>query len=77
MHYNIKSHFRSMYTDSICDGCRKEESNTKHILECNSLLGKNEIVTYLPNYEDLFSNEEEEQAYISRIIKENLRWIQY
>ena len=49
-----------MYIDSICDGCRKEESNTKHILECNSLLGKNEIVTHLPNYEDLFSNEEEE-----------------
>ena len=77
MHYNIKSHFRRMYIDSICDGCRKEESNTKHILECNSLLGKNKIVTYLPNYEDLFSNEEEEQAYISRVIKENLRLIQY
>ena len=73
MCYQIKSHFRSMYEDSVCEGCQKEESNTQHILECNQLLGKNELVTYLPLYEDLFGNNEEEQVYISRIIADNLR----
>ena len=63
--------------NTICGNCPNIEFNQKHLFECQFLLGKNEIVTYLPNYEDLFSIEEEEQAYISRIIKENLRWIQY
>ena len=38
--------------------------------------GKNQLVTYIPKYEDLFGNEEEEQVYISRIIEENLRRLQ-
>ena len=73
MHFKIKNHFRNMHEDSICDGCRKYESTTKHTLECETLLGKNQLFTYIPNYEDLFGNEEEEQVYISRIIEENLR----
>ena len=64
---------RNMYEDSICEGCRKEESNTRHILECEKLFGQNELVTYIPLYEDLFGNQEEEQVYIARIIEENLR----
>ena len=32
-----------MYTDKFCDDCRKEESNTKHTLECNSLLVKKKL----------------------------------
>jgi hypothetical protein len=73
MSFKIKSHFRNMCEDSICDGCRKEESNTRHILECEKLFGQNELVTYIPLYEDLFGNQEEEQVYIARIIEENLR----
>ena len=47
--------------------------NTQHILECEKLLGSNEIVTYIPYYEDLFGNEEEEQVYTSRIVADNLK----
>ena len=61
-----------MYENCVCEGCQKDESNTQHILECNQLLGQNELVTYLPLYEDLFGNNEEEQVYISRIIADNL-----
>ena len=73
IHFKIKSHFINMHGNIICDGCREWESNTKHTLECETLLGKNQLVTYIPNYKDLFGNEEEEQVYISRIIEENLR----
>ena len=73
MNYKIKSHFINMFENSICDGCRNEESNTRHLLECEKLLGQNELVTYIPYYEDLFGNQEEEQVYIAMIIAENLR----
>ena len=72
MHYKIKTHFRNMYQDVICEGCRKAESTTKHTLECSSLLGMNELVTYLPQYEDIYGEDEIEQAYISRILRDNL-----
>ena len=49
MNFKVKSHFRRMHIDTICDGCRIAESTTEHSLECQTLLGKNELVTYLPN----------------------------
>ena len=76
MHYKIKTHFRNMYQDVICEGCRKAESTTRHTLECSSLLGMNEIVTYLPTYEDIYGDDEIEQAYISRILRDNMSRLQ-
>ena len=75
MHYSIKTHFRNMHENTICGGCNIEESTSKHTLECQSLLGRNEIVTYIPIFEDLFSEDEEDQVYISRIITDNLKRI--
>jgi hypothetical protein len=72
MHFKIKSHFRHMHLDSICDGCRIDESTTKHTLECKELLTNSEIVTYIPSYQDIYSNDEDEQVYIARIIQDNL-----
>ena len=77
MNFNIKSHFRHMHSDNICDGCRQYESTTRHTLECQSLLGRNELVTYIPDYEDLFGDDEVEQAYIARLIRSNLDRISY
>ena len=72
MHFKIKTNFRNMYLDTICDGCRKAESTTRHTLECPILLGKNEIVTYLPIYEDIYGDDENEQVYISRLLRDNI-----
>ena len=47
--------------------------NQKHLFECNFLMGKKEILTYIPKYEDIFVGEIEEQIYSSRILKENFR----
>ena len=66
-----------MHLDSRCDGCRTHESTTKHTLECPSLLGGNELVTYIPDYEDLFGQDEQEQVYIARLIKDNLERLPY
>ena len=72
MHFNIKSHFRNMHVDSICDGCRIHESTTKHTLQGQSFLGGNELVTYIPDYRDLFGKDEQEQVYSARLIKDNI-----
>ena len=73
MHWKIKTNFRKMHQDSICDGCRMEESNLKHTLNCPVLIGRNELVTYIPDCEDIYGENEDEQVYICRIFKDNLR----
>ena len=73
MCFKVKSHFRSMHLNIVCEGCLTEESTTKHTLECPDLIGKNELVTYLPDYKDLYEEDEDLQAYIARIFKDNLR----
>ena len=76
MSFSIKSHFRNMHVNTICDGCHTEESTTSHALICAALLGGNEIVTYIPNIEDLYGENEDEQVYISRLLQDNIRRMQ-
>ena len=33
INYRIKTHFRNMHEHTICDGCKIEESTTKHTLD--------------------------------------------
>ena len=62
-----------MHTTVICGGCKTHESTTKHTLECINLLGGNELVTYIPDIDDLYGDNEDEQVYIARILKDNIR----
>ena len=62
-----------MHENTICDGCKTEESTTSHTLNCTGLLGGNELVTYIPSIEDLYGEDEDEQVYISRILQDNIR----
>ena len=55
--------------NTICGNCPNIEFNQKHLFECQFLLGKNEIVTYIPKYEDIFIWDIEDQIYASRILK--------
>ena len=72
MSFSIKSHFRNMHDNVICEGCNVEESTTKHTLHCNSLLGRNEMVTYIPDILDLYGLDEYEQVYIARLLQDNI-----
>ena len=72
MCFKIKTHFRNMFENTVCEGCHREESTTSHTLSCKSLIGGNEIVTYLPNYDDLYGEDEDELVYLARVIKDNL-----
>ena len=75
--FKTKTHFRHIYQYTIFEGCRKEQSNTDHTIECPYLLGINQVVTYLPDIRDLYKNKVEEDVYIARILKDNLRRLPY
>ena len=46
---------------------------TKRTFKCPSLLGSIELVTYIPGIEDFYGDNEDEQDYIARILKDNIR----
>ena len=72
MCFKIKTHFRKMYENTLCEGCHVNESTAEHTMECISLIGRNELITYLPSYIDIYGEDEDEQVYIARIIKDNM-----
>ena len=45
-------------------------------MECKNLIEGNELVTYIPDYKDLYREDEDELEYLARIIKDNLRRLQ-
>ena len=55
----------------LCGNCKDIEFDQRHLFECKYLIGKNELITYIPKYEDIFIGDLQEQIYASRIIKEN------
>ena len=54
-----------------CVHCPGKQLDQKHLLLCQYLLGKNQILSYIPEYKDIFNGSLEEQIYTSRILKEN------
>ena len=36
------------------------------------LIGRHELVTYLPIYKELYEEDEDSQVYIARVLKDNL-----
>ena len=72
---NIKHNFKEQYKPNLyCGSCNLSECDQKHLLECTKLIGKNELVSYIPNYIDIFNdNNIKEQHYIANLLMENLK----
>ena len=64
---------RYRHQDITCKFCKNVKFDQKHLMECKYLIGQSEIVSSIPNYNDLFNGKLEEQMYISRILKEHFR----
>ena len=58
--------------DNMCKKCPNTVMDQRHLLKCKHIIGKNEILSYIPIYENLFKGDIEDQIYISRLLKENL-----
>ena len=69
---DVKGNRRWKYNDVSCNSCAKGVPETQqHILECEYLLGRNEILSYIPEYSELYSGDLEGQVYVSRLLREN------
>ena len=71
----VKSNFQGFHKPNLtCNLCLTSECNQPHLLYCQKLLGSNELVTYIPNYEDIFDdNNPEEQCFIANLMMANLK----
>ena len=71
----VKTNFKHGFEPNLLsNSCKVKECNQSHLLYCSSLIGSNQLVTYIPNYEDIFNDEDtEEQNFIAQIMMANLK----
>ena len=71
----VKTNFKHEFEPNLlCNSCKVKECNQSHLLYCSALIGSNQRVTYIPNYEDIFNDEvTEELNFIAHIIMANLK----
>ena len=68
----LKGNKKWKYENIICNNCDENSIETqRHILFCKPLLRSNQILTYIPDYEELFGDDIEAQVYAARILKDN------
>ena len=69
---DLKSNRRWQYEDISCSSCNSNsEDNQEHLLICKTLLGKSQILTYIPSYSELFCEDVEAQVYVARLLQDN------
>ena len=69
-----KGNHRWKHKNISCFSCKKNIVKTQSdLLSCEHLLGNNENLTYISEYDKLYSGELEGQIYYARIFKENFQ----
>ena len=71
----VKMNFQQEYKPNfMCNTCMVKICNQSHLLYCEALIGSNQLVTYIPNYEDIFDDDKtEEQYFIATLMMANLK----
>ena len=71
----VKMKFQQEYKHNfMCNTCMVKICNQSHLLYCEALIGSNQLVTYIPNYEDIFDDDKtEEQYFIATLMMANLK----
>ena len=72
---DVKANRNWKFENLICRSCddpNKVETQ-QHILVCTALVNRNMKISYLPSYQDLYSDHVEDQMYTSMILGENIR----
>ena len=72
---DVKSNRKLKCSEKHCVSCQNIaiEETGLHILECKILSDQNDQISYIPEYEDLFSKDIEEQIYTSRMMQEHMK----
>ena len=55
---DVRANYRDKYWDTICPCCCLEEDTQEHLLSCHMIDEEGAITDNLPNYQDLFGNNE-------------------
>ena len=71
----VRMNFEGFYKPNlICKSCKISQCSQSHLLYCKKLIGSNEIVSYIPEYRDIFNdNDNKEQCFIANIMQANLK----
>ena len=55
----VKMNFKETYKpDLVCKSCSLSECNQSHLLNCSKLIGSNQLVSYIPEYQDIFNDDD-------------------
>ena len=65
---DLPTNRRWMKEDTKCFKCIHAEMDQRHLLNCKYICGKCEIVTYIPDYDDIHNGIIEQMLYIARNI---------
>ena len=70
----MKCNFKEQYLPNlICNSCKLAECNKAHLLQCSALIGSNELLIYIPEYEYIFDDSKtQEQEYIAQLMMKSL-----
>ena len=71
---DIRANRTWKYSETHCIACkdRNIQETGLHILECKVLCNQSDEISYIPNYNDLFSSDIQEQIYVNRIMHSNM-----
>ena len=65
---------RNFKPNFLCDLCKMRECNQANLLYGTKLIGSSELITYIPEYENMFDdNDPEEQLYVANILIDNFK----
>ena len=60
--FNFKEHCKP---NLLCNSCNLYECDQKYLIDYSKLIGSNEFIAYIPDYMDIFNNQNiQEQMYI-------------
>ena len=69
---DIKGNHRWKHSNIACFSCKKNIDETqRHLVFCEYLLGKNEHISYIPEYDELYNGSLDEQVYLAKILQDN------
>ena len=71
----VKKNFPGFYKPNLLfNSCSISECNQSHLIYCKNFIESNELVTYIPTYEDIFDDSNpEEQNFIASLLMANLK----
>ena len=67
----VKANFKNKHADLLCVACNGCEETQEHIMSCNELKSRTNVVQDMPIYNDLFGNDLDKKVLVSKLIKEN------